>query len=118
MGEEVMIERLARQVIESSGYTVRDDNNPDGDIEIVFTGLRPGEKIFEELTLSQERLTTLHPKIFATREQALSEIEVASVLRSLREAISAGDKVAAIAVLDRWIEGRRTQGSSAVHGSN
>lgn len=118
MGEEVMIERLARQVIESSGYTVRDDNNPDGDIEIVFTGLRPGEKIFEELTLSQERLTTLHPKIFSTREQALSEIEVASVLRSLREAISAGDKVAAIAVLDRWIEGRRTQDSSAVHGSN
>lgn len=118
MGEEVSIERLARQVIESSGYTVQDENNLDGDIEISFIGLRPGEKLREELTLSKDRLTTSHPKIFAAREQALSEIEVASALRSLREAISGGDKTAAFAVLDRWIEGRDEQNTATLQGGN
>jgi FlaA1/EpsC-like NDP-sugar epimerase len=118
MGEEVSIERLARQVIESSGYTVQDENNLDGDIEISFIGLRPGEKLREELTLSKDRLTTSHPKIFAAREQALSEIEVASALRSLREAISGGDKAAAFAVLDRWIEGRDEQNAATLQGGN
>ena len=106
MGEEVPILRLARQVIESTGYSVRDRDNPDGDIEIVFSGLRPGEKLNEELTLSADRLTTRHPKIFCARENSLSEIEVASALRGLREAIAAGDRPAAMAVLDRWVEGR------------
>ncbi len=106
MGEEVPIVRLARQVIESAGYSVRDAENPDGDIEIEFTGLRPGEKLREELTLSGERVTTAHPKIFCAREDGLSEIEVASALRGLREAITGGDVGAAIAVLDRWVEGR------------
>lgn len=106
MGEEVHIERLARQVIESSGYSVRDASNPDGDIEIAISGLRPGEKIREELTLTDERLTTAHPKIFCAREAKLSEIEVASALRGVREAIADSDVVAALAVLDRWVEGR------------
>lgn len=118
MGEEVSIERLARQVIESSGYTVQDEKNPDGDIEISIIGLRPGEKLREELTLSKDRLSTSHPKIYAAREQALSEIEVASALRSLREAISSGDKTAAIAVLDRWVEGRDGRNAAAIHGGN
>lgn len=109
MGKEVEIVQLARQVIQSSGYTVRDEENPDGDIEITFCGLRDGEKINEELTLSEDRLTTQHPKIFCAREQGLSEIEVASALRGLREAIAAGDEQAALAVLDRWVEGRGEQ---------
>ncbi|WP_197470994.1 polysaccharide biosynthesis protein, partial [Sulfitobacter sp. HI0054] len=52
MGKPVPILKLARQVIEAAGYTVRDEDNPDGDIEIEITGLRPGEKMTEELTLS------------------------------------------------------------------
>lgn len=108
MGEEVAILQLARQVIESAGYTVCDDANPDGDIAIEITGLRPGEKLREELTLSGERLVTAHPKIFCARENFLSEIEVASALRGLREAIAAGSPEAALAVVDRWIEGRET----------
>jgi len=106
MGEDVPIVKLARQVIESSGYTLRDDDNPDGDIEITFSGLRPGEKINEELTLCEDRLTTRHPKIFCARERGLSEIEVASALRGLREAIASGNEAAALSVLDRWVEGR------------
>ena len=115
MGEEVHIARLARQVIESSGYTVCDEANPDGDIEINFSGLRPGEKIREELTLNDERLTTAHPKIFCAREEKLSEIEIASALRSLREAIAASDAAAALAVLDRWVEGRQDLAEATTH---
>lgn len=106
MGEEMPILQLARQVIESAGYSVCDEANPDGDIAIEITELRPGEKLREELTLSGERLTTAHPKIFCARETHLSEIEVASALRGLREAIAAGSQDAALAVIDRWIEGR------------
>ncbi len=105
MGEEISILQLARQVIESSGYTVRDEDAPEGDIEIEFTGLRPGEKLYEELTLSRDRLTTAHPKIFCARENSLSEIEVAAALRGLREAIAAGNSEAALEVVKRWIEG-------------
>ena len=105
MGEPVPILKLARQVIESAGYTVRDADNPDGDIEIVITGLRPGEKLQEELSLSEERITTRHPKIFWVRESCLSEIEVASMLRDLNEALAANDAAAARAVASRWVEG-------------
>jgi FlaA1/EpsC-like NDP-sugar epimerase len=106
MGEALPIIQLARQVIESAGYSVCDTDNPDGDIAIEITGLRPGEKLREELTLSGERLVTAHPKIFCARENGLSEIEVASALRGLREAIAMGSQEAAVAVIDRWIEGR------------
>jgi len=117
MGEEVSILHLARQVIESAGYSVSDEANPDGDISIEITGLRPGEKLREELTLSGERLTTAHPKIFCAREAHLSEIEVASALRGLREAIAAGSQEAALAVIDRWIEGRDTTSNPATWDS-
>ncbi len=106
MGEEMSILHLARQVIEGAGYSVCDDDTPDGDIAIEITGLRPGEKLREELTLGTERLTTAHSKIFCARETGLSEIEVASALRGLREAIAAGNAKACLAVIDRWIEGR------------
>ncbi|MEL6564814.1 MAG: nucleoside-diphosphate sugar epimerase/dehydratase [Pseudomonadota bacterium] len=107
MGKPVQIEHLARQVIESAGYTVRDAQNPDGDIEIEFTGLRPGEKMTEELTLSGSLIGTGHRKIFFTVEDGLSEIEVASVLRALRSALAASDDDAARAVVTRWVDGYR-----------
>lgn len=105
MGEAVPILKLARQVIESAGYTVRDDDNPDGDIEIRFTGLRPGEKLVEELTLSGDRIATRYQKIFCARENHLSEIEVAAMLRGLREALATSDEDAGRALARRWVEG-------------
>lgn len=104
MGEPVKITRLARQVIESSGYTVRDANNPDGDVEIVFTGLRPGEKLKEELSVSENLITTKHPKIFCAEEDRLSEIEVAAALRRLRHAVTSGDIAEAADLISRWVE--------------
>jgi len=105
MGEPVPIIKLARQVIESAGYTVRDDDAPEGDIEIQMIGLRPGEKIEEELTLSDDLVGTRHQKIFCAREKYLSEIEVAGVLRGLREALATSDEVAALTIAERWVEG-------------
>lgn len=105
MGKPVRILQLARQVIESAGYSVRDSDNPDGDIEIEITRLRPGEKLTEELTISGELTASRHPKIFTTRENSLSELEVASFLSGLRHAVEAGDESAALAVLCRWVEG-------------
>ncbi|MGB5863390.1 MAG: nucleoside-diphosphate sugar epimerase/dehydratase [Sulfitobacter sp.] len=105
MGQPVPIFQLARQVIESAGYEVRDERNPNGDIAIEITGLRPGEKISEELTLSGSLLGTPHPKIFMADETGLSEIEVAAALRGLREAFVAGDEAMARAVVVRWVEG-------------
>ena len=69
MGEPVPIMQLARQVIQRAGYTVRDAENPDGDIEIEVIGLRPGEKLEEELTLSQDLIGTRHHKIFCARKR-------------------------------------------------
>lgn len=105
MGKPVRIEQLARQVIESAGYTVRDAKTPDGDIEIEFIGLRPGEKMTEELTLTGNLIGTTHRKIFSADEEALSEIEIASALRVLRAALASSDEEAAKEVAMRWVEG-------------
>ena len=105
MGEPIPIMQLARQVIESTGYSVRDKSNPDGDIEIEVIGLRPGEKICEELTLTDELVGTKYQKIFCARESGRSELEVASALRGLREAMAASDEDAARKVVGAWVEG-------------
>jgi FlaA1/EpsC-like NDP-sugar epimerase len=106
MGKPVLIRDVARQMIEGAGMTVKDAQNPNGDIEIRFTGLRPGEKLHEELLLGQDMITTPHEKIMRSPERGISEIEMATVLRDLRGAIQARNSDAALAVLDRWIEGR------------
>ncbi|MGH1355115.1 MAG: polysaccharide biosynthesis protein [Thalassovita sp.] len=106
MGKPILIRDVARQMIEGAGMTVKDSQNPNGDIEITFTGLRPGEKLQEELLLRQDMITTPHEKIMRSPERGLSELEMASALRDLRNAIQTRNSDAALAVLDRWIEGR------------
>ena len=105
MGDPIPIYDLARQMIAAAGYTLRDEANPDGDIEIKITGLRPGEKIHEELLIGEGQTTTPHPKILQANEAALSEIEVAAALKALRKAIEAADEAALRAVVARWVEG-------------
>ncbi len=104
MGAPVPIWRLARQMIEASGYTVCDADNPDGDIEIQITGLRPGEKLHEELTTGQLPLQkTPHPKILRVEETDLSEIEIAAALKAIARAIETGDKSAVREMIQRWV---------------
>ncbi|MEO9457597.1 MAG: nucleoside-diphosphate sugar epimerase/dehydratase [Lentilitoribacter sp.] len=105
MGRPIQIEKLARQIIENAGYTVRSKENPEGDIEIAFTGLRPGEKLVEELSINGNLRGTNHKKIFSSDEDKLSEFEVAAVTRNLRQALVNGDESAARAVAKQWVEG-------------
>ena len=104
MGDPVPIRKLARQMIEGAGLTVMDETNPDGDIEIVEIGLRPGEKLHEELLISPDMLTTPHQKIMRAQEGYLSEIEMANALKDLRTAITARDPETARAIISRWVE--------------
>ena len=104
MGEPVAIQDIARRMIEASGYSVRDAANPRGDIEIEITGLRPGEKLHEELLIGSDMLTTPHPRILRAQEGHLSEIELAKALRSLSEAIETRDVALLRSILAQWIE--------------
>ncbi len=83
MGEPIRIADLARRMIELSGLTVRDDKNEDGDIDISFTGLRPGEKLYEELLLGTNPTPTTHPRIMKGEERAISTAEVEEVLQKI-----------------------------------
>jgi FlaA1/EpsC-like NDP-sugar epimerase len=101
----VKIRDLAIQMIEAAGYSVRDADHPDGDIEIVVTGLRKGEKLHEELLIGKGLLTTPHPKILRAREAGLSEIEVAQALRGLSAAVASGDGAAVRRIIAAHVEG-------------
>ncbi len=82
MGDPVRIVDLARRMIELSGLTVRDEANPDGDIEIEFVGLRPGEKLYEELLIGDDPQPTGHPLIMKARDAHLAWEELSEKLAS------------------------------------
>ena len=105
MGKPVPVRKLAEQVIEAAGYTVRSALNPEGDIQIKTTGLRPGEKMHEELTIGSGKTTTKHEKIFSVREECLSELEMASALKAIKDAVSTNDQSLAREAIHRWIDG-------------
>lgn len=104
MGKPIAVRDVARKMIEGTGLSVRDAANPHGDIEIQITGLRPGEKLYEELLIGSDMLTTPHPKILRAQEGHLSEIELAKALKSLSEAIETRDVALMRSVLTQWIE--------------
>lgn len=109
MGKPVRIRQLAEQMIQGAGYTVRDENNPDGDIEIKMIGLRPGEKLHEELLIGQGLLTTPHPKILRAAEESLSELEIANAMRELAGHMATGDAEAMRALTMQLVRPRQEQ---------
>jgi FlaA1/EpsC-like NDP-sugar epimerase len=109
MGKPMKIIDLARQMIEASGYTVCDAENPDGDIAISIIGLRPGEKLHEELLIGEGLLTTPHSKILRARENSLSELDMAIALQGLTKAVSRGDSDAARQLAMTYVEGFQSQ---------
>ncbi|MFB9149760.1 polysaccharide biosynthesis protein [Roseovarius ramblicola] len=104
MGAPVRVRDIALRMIEAAGLTLRDADNPDGDIGIEVVGLRPGEKLHEELLIGSDMLTTPHPRILRAQEGHLSEIELAKALRSLSEAIETRDVALLRSILAQWIE--------------
>ncbi|WP_245753988.1 polysaccharide biosynthesis protein [Aquisalimonas asiatica] len=105
MGEPVRIADLAEQMIRLSGYTVADDDNPDGDIRIEFTGLRPGEKLYEELLLGENVSGTAHPMIMRASEASISWAELEARLERFDAACRAHDSDAAREVLRECVDG-------------
>lgn len=103
MGKPVRIEELARRLVSLMGLTVRDDKNPDGDIEIAYTGLRPAEKLFEELLIGSNVSGTDHPMILRAMEHALSWDQVDELLRELLASLKSFDCERAVALLQRGV---------------
>lgn len=84
MGKPVKIVDLARRMIHLSGYEIKDENHPNGDIEIVFTGLRPGEKLYEELIIGDDNVeATQHSLIMQAREHYFDLAEIENTLSEL-----------------------------------
>jgi FlaA1/EpsC-like NDP-sugar epimerase len=87
MGQPVKIIDLARRMVELSGLTVRDETHPDGDIELAITGLRPGEKLYEELLIGDNPKPTQHPRIMKAHEQFVPWPELVQKLDALGAAM-------------------------------
>ena len=107
MGDPVRVHDLARAMIELSGLSVRDAEHPEGDIEIVEVGLRPGEKLHEELLIEENALPTSHPRIVKARESMIDWRHLQRRLDELREAVAAGDAPKAISLLGVLVPGYR-----------
>jgi FlaA1/EpsC-like NDP-sugar epimerase len=102
MGEPVKILDLARNMIRLAGRSLRDETNPAGDIEIVITGLRPGEKLYEELLIASSNAEgTMHPKIMRANEPCLGAEVLADLIEQLRKSIAARDEPALREILMR-----------------
>ena len=91
MGKPVKIYDLASKMIGLSGYSVKDEFNPYGDIEIKITGLRPGEKLYEELLLSGNPCSTKHSKIFRSKEPFIKLLELEPKLNDLKNYLKEND---------------------------
>ena len=105
MGEPVKILDLAQRMVQLSGLSVRDTANPQGDIEISITGLRPGEKLFEELLIGDNPQLTQHPRIMKAQEACLPWPVLEKHLQALQTAAMANDETGIRTVLARCVQG-------------
>jgi FlaA1/EpsC-like NDP-sugar epimerase len=113
MGTPVKIDDLARTMIRLSGLDVRDEGHPDGDVDIEYVGLRPGEKLFEELLIGENATGTNHPRIFKTSEPILPYEELLAALERVEDAIQQVDIAELQDMLRTTVEGYVPAG--AVH---
>lgn len=113
MGEPVKIVELAKRMIKLMGRTLKDETNHNGDIEISYVGLRPGEKLFEELLISDCVVGTSHSKILQAQEEWLSEEVLRPSLKRLKRACDNGDNEGIRSVLVELVAGFRPLGSTA-----
>ena len=105
MGEPVKIIDLARRMIELSGLDIKDAQNPEGDIEIEEIGLRPGEKLYEELLIDGDPEKTPHPRIFKSHEEFLPWSELEQKVHQISQAIQKNDDQALLGLLQELVSG-------------
>ncbi len=105
MGQPVRIVDLARSMIELSGLAVRDESNTSGDIEIVEVGLRPGEKLFEELLIAGNSTPTDHPRIVRAREEMVAWSALAEFIERLRRKLDDLNVSGAVQIIQELVPG-------------
>ena len=105
MGQPVKIMDLAKKMIELSGFSVKDEQNPHGDIEIEVTGLRPGEKLYEELLISNNPKPTSHLRIMKANEEFTTWTELQIQLNLLETALNKNDIAAIRMMLKKIVNG-------------
>ena len=105
MGEPMPILQLAKDMIRLSGMSIRDKNNSDGDVEIKITGLRPGEKLYEELLIDDTASTTKHEKIMMANDKGVSMEKIREKLLELEEAAKEDDYIRIKQVFTDTVEG-------------
>jgi FlaA1/EpsC-like NDP-sugar epimerase len=110
MGEPVKIMDLAKRMVELSGLSVRDEANPEGDIEISVTGLRPGEKLYEELLIGDNPLPTSHKRIMKAHEEFLSWSILQGQLAELNKVLNANDVPVIRSLLKGLVPGYQPDG--------
>ncbi|HEN8799329.1 TPA: polysaccharide biosynthesis protein [Pseudomonas putida] len=110
MGEPVKIVELAEKMIHLTGFSVRSERNPMGDIAIQFTGLRPGEKLYEELLIGDNVIATRHPMIMSANEDFLAWDTLKESLRQLMAAAAADDFVRVRQLLRESVSGYTPEG--------
>ncbi len=105
MGEPVRIIDLAHRMVALSGRTVKSAEQPDGDIAIEITGLRPGEKLYEELLIGDDPQPTPHPRIMKAHEARLAPAELRAAFERLDAAMEAGDLADVREMLQTLVQG-------------
>ena len=115
MGEPVKILDLAKRMTQLSGQTIRDSQNPNGDIEITITGLRQGEKLYEELLIGNDPKPTAHPRIMKANEATIPWDILAPLLIKLRHAAVQNDTEALKLILTQWVQGYAPASHSEGH---
>jgi FlaA1/EpsC-like NDP-sugar epimerase len=105
MGQAVKIIDLARRLVKLSGLTVKDENHPDGDIEIKITDLRPEEKPYEDILIGDNPEQTAHPRILKARETFVPQHLFKANLQALELAIENNNSAELRAVLLRRVSG-------------
>jgi FlaA1/EpsC-like NDP-sugar epimerase len=110
MGQPVKIADLARRMVELSGLSVRDAQQPQGDIELVVTGLRPGEKLYEELLIGESPQATHHPRIMRAQEHLTPWPQLQPKLNALMMAVSVNDVPVIRLLLQEMVSGYQPSG--------
>ena len=103
MGEPIKILNLAKQMIKLSGLTVKDEENQNGDLEIIFTGLRPGEKLYEELLIDNKSKSTAHPLIYKAEEKYIIYENLMPLIEEMERALINQDLYKSLSLLKQIV---------------
>ena len=104
MGEPIKILDMAKKMIALSGLSLKDESNPQGDIEIKNIGLRPGEKLYEELLIDASAKKTKHPRIYKAKEKFIESKQLWEELKELKKQLLNHDKEKSFEIMSKLVE--------------